>query len=49
MPGGGPQTDTIAITQGHLPYNAESPPAAPIADSERKPERERVTEECARI
>jgi hypothetical protein len=32
MPGGGPQTDTIAITQGHLPYNAESPPAAPIAD-----------------
>jgi hypothetical protein len=33
MPGGGPQTETIAITQGHLPYNAESPPAAPIADS----------------
>jgi len=32
MPGGGPQTDTIAITQGHLPYNAESPPAAPIAE-----------------
>lgn len=26
MPGGGPQTDTIAITQGHLSYNAESPP-----------------------
>src|SRR5580700_9390771 len=33
IPGGGPQTETIAITQGHLPYNAESPPAAPIADS----------------
>jgi len=32
MPGGGPQTDTIAITQGHPPYNAESPPAAPIAE-----------------
>jgi hypothetical protein len=29
MPGGGPQTETIAITQGHLPPNAESPPAAP--------------------
>jgi hypothetical protein len=34
MPGGGPQTETIAITQGHLPPNAESPPAAPIADYE---------------
>jgi hypothetical protein len=32
MPGGGPQTETIAITQGHLPHNAESPPAAPIAE-----------------
>jgi hypothetical protein len=39
MPGGGPQTETIAITQGHLPHNAESPPAAPIADSARRPGR----------
>ena len=30
MPGGGPQTETMAITQGHLRHDAESPPAAPI-------------------
>jgi hypothetical protein len=30
MPGGGPQTETMAITQGQLPHNAESPPVAPI-------------------
>jgi hypothetical protein len=29
MPGGGPQTESTAITQGHLPHNAESLPAAP--------------------
>jgi hypothetical protein len=25
MPGGGPQTDTIAITQGHLPHTMPNP------------------------
>ena len=37
MPGADPQTETMAITQGQLPHNAESPPVAPIADSARKP------------
>ena len=32
MPGGGPQTETIAITQGHLPHNAESRPQRLPAD-----------------
>ena len=32
MPGADPQTETMAITQGHLPHNAESPPAAPNAE-----------------
>jgi hypothetical protein len=32
MPGGGPRTETITTTQGHLPHHTESPPAAPIAD-----------------
>jgi len=29
MTGGGPRTETMAITQGHLPRNAESLPAVP--------------------
>ena len=32
MPGADPQTETMAITQGQLPHNAESPPVAPIAE-----------------
>jgi hypothetical protein len=29
MPSADPQTETMAITQGHLPHNGESPPAVP--------------------
>jgi Phage integrase family len=30
--GSGPQNETIAVTQSHLPHNPDGPPAAPIAE-----------------